>query len=71
MPVMLPLHNAMLPAYNVQGVFFMCRKRYLHGCCTLFFGLGVMVGYCLESWFLCSFGSLGLIIFGLAIMRRK
>jgi len=49
----------------------MCRKRYLHGCCVLFFGLGVMVGYCLESWFWCSFGGLGLIILGFVIMRRK
>ena len=49
----------------------MCRKRYLHGCSTLFFGLGVMVGYCLESWFLCSFGGLCLIILGFIIMNRK
>ena len=49
----------------------MCRKRYLYGCCTLFFGLGVMVGYYLESWFLCSFGGFGLIVLGFLIMNRK
>ena len=49
----------------------MCRKRYLHGCCVLFFGLGIMVGCCLESWFWCSFGGLGLIVLGFVIMRGK
>ena len=49
----------------------MCRKRYMHGCCALFFGLGLMVGYCLESWFLCSFGGLGLILFGILITHKK
>ena len=43
----------------------------MHGCCSLFFGLGVMVGYCLESWFLCSFGGLVLIGFGFVLMYRK
>ena len=49
----------------------MCRKRFLHGCAIVAFGLGVMVGYCLESWFWCSFGGLGLITLGCAIMRRR
>ena len=49
----------------------MCRRRYLHGCCSLCFGLGVMIGYCLESWFLCSFGGFALIVLGAVIMCRK
>lgn len=49
----------------------MCRKRYLHGCCVLCFGLGIMIGHCLESWFLSSFGGLGLILLGIVVMHKK
>ena len=49
----------------------MCRRSQLQGCSILFFGLGVMIGHCLESWFLCSFGGLGLICLGLAVTRRR
>ncbi len=49
----------------------MCRKNHLHGCCLLAFGLGLLVGYCLESWFLCCCGGVGLIVFGLCVMKQK
>ena len=49
----------------------MCRKQCLYGCCLMLFGLGVMVGHWLESWFLCSFGGLGLIALGFLILRRR
>ena len=39
----------------------MCRRNYLRGCCALAFGLGLMVGYCLESWFFCCCGGVALI----------
>jgi len=37
----------------------------------LFFGLGIMIGHCLESWFFCSFGALALIILGFSVMKRR
>ena len=49
----------------------MCRKNRMHGGCLLFFGLGLIVGHCLESWFLCCIGGIVLIILGLCVMRQK
>ena len=49
----------------------MCRKSRLHGCCVVFFALGLIVGHCIESWFLCTFGGLALVILGICIMRQK
>lgn len=59
------------PCIEYAGGVFMCRKKYLHGCCALCFGLGVMVGHSLESWFLCCFGGLGIIFLGICMMRRR
>lgn len=49
----------------------MCRKKTLQGCCCICFGLGVIVGFALESWFLCSLGGLALIFFGLLLMKQR
>jgi len=49
----------------------MYRKNYLHGCCCIFFALGVMIGHSLESWLLCSFGGLVLLGFGICVLRRR
>lgn len=49
----------------------MCRKTYLHGCCICFFGLGLMVGHCLESWLLSCLGGFGLLVLGFCVMRKK
>jgi hypothetical protein len=49
----------------------MCRKSHLRGWCLLAFGLGLMVGHCLESWFLCGFGGFVLILLGFFIMGRN
>lgn len=49
----------------------MCRKNHLHGCCVLFLGLGLIFGFCLESWFFCCCGGLGLIILGFCLMCKK
>lgn len=49
----------------------MCRKKQMQGFCCLCFGLGLMVGYCLESWFFCSVGGAVLIVFGMMIARKK
>lgn len=49
----------------------MCRKSYLRGCCIAFFGFGLILGHCLESWFLCCFGGVVLIVLGFLAMGRK
>ena len=49
----------------------MCRKKYVQGCCLAVFGLGVLVGYCLESWFLCICGGIALLLAGLCIMGKN
>ena len=49
----------------------MCRRNHLLGVSILAFGLGILVGYSLESWFLCSFGGLVLIGIGFCVMRRR
>ena len=48
----------------------MCRKKQMHGFCCLCFGLGLMVGCWLESWFLCSVGGLALILLGMTLAKR-
>ncbi len=49
----------------------MCRKNRLHGLCILCFGLGLIVGHCLESWLLCCGGGVVLIGFGFVVSRRR
>ena len=49
----------------------MCRKKTLQGCCCICFGFGVMVGYGLESWFLCSAGGLALLLFGALLLKGR
>lgn len=49
----------------------MCRRNHLLGCCVLAFGLGVLVGLSLESGFFCFCGAIGLIIFGMCLLRQK
>ena len=49
----------------------MCRKKQMQGCCSICFGLGLMVGYALDSWLLCSLGGLALILFGLLLTKQR
>lgn len=49
----------------------MCRKKQLQGWCVVCFGLGLVVGHALESWFLCSIGGLGLILAGLILTKQR
>lgn len=53
------------------GGVFMCRKRHMHGCCLVCLGLGLILGHCLESWFLCCFGGLALIGIGFCTMGKR
>ena len=49
----------------------MCRKNHLRGCLLLGFGLGLLIGQCLESWLLCTCGGIGLLILGFCILGKK
>ena len=49
----------------------MFRKKQVQGFCLLCFGLGLMMGCCLESWFFCSLGGLALIGFGMLLAGKK
>lgn len=60
-----PLHKL-----NAGGVF-MCRRNHLWGFSLIAFGLGLIVGLCLESGFFCSFLGVGVITLGFWCMGRK
>ena len=49
----------------------MCRKNQLHGCCIGCFGLGLILGHCLESWLLCCCGGVSLLVLGFCVLRRR
>ncbi len=49
----------------------MCRKNHLQGGCLLSFGLGLILGCCLESWPLCVLGGGALMVLGLWAARRR
>ena len=49
----------------------MYRKNYLHGCCLAAFGLGLLVGHCLESWILCCGGGAALFLLGLCVIGKR
>ncbi|MBR5126227.1 MAG: hypothetical protein IKU68_05785 [Oscillospiraceae bacterium] len=48
----------------------MCRRKQLQGWCAVCFGLGLMVGSFLESWFICSMGGACLVVLGLSLTKR-
>jgi len=49
----------------------MCRRNELCGCSLITFGLGLLVGICLESGFISSLVGLGFIGFGFWCARKK
>ena len=49
----------------------MCRKNHLQGCCLIAFGLGIVVGHSLKSWFLCTCGGTALAVLGLCILKKR
>lgn len=49
----------------------MYRKHYVQGCSLCAFALGLIVGYCLDSWLLCCGGGIGLLFLGLCIFSRR
>ena len=48
----------------------MCRRQCLLGACLMALGFGILLGFCLESWFWCACCSLGLIGMGVCLVRR-
>lgn len=49
----------------------MCRKKYLHGCCLICFGLGLLIGHWVSSWVLCGCGGLCLVVIGFSVTRKR
>ena len=49
----------------------MWRRNCLWGWRLIFLGLGILLGYWVESWFWCFFVSVGLIGLGFSLLRRK
>lgn len=49
----------------------MCRKNHMRGWCLAAFGLGLILGHCLESWLLCCCGGLALAALGLYVTKMK
>ena len=49
----------------------MCRKKQLHGWCSICFGLGVLLGHCMDSWALSTGLGIGLILLGFHFLRQK
>ena len=49
----------------------MCRKSILQGCCLICFGIGLMIGHSLESWFLCVCGGVALSVLGLCVLKKR
>ena len=66
-------HNAKAAEKNLGSFFHggisMCRKGELHRCCLFCFGLGILFGRWVESWFLC--GCVAVFCFSIPLTRRR
>ena len=49
----------------------MCRKNHLRGFCLFAFGIGLIVGHCLDSWLLCCGGGMVLFVLGIWVAGRR
>ena len=49
----------------------MCRRNHLRGCLCLGIGIGLIAGYALESWTVCTLGGMGLLLLGLIMLKQK
>ena len=58
-------------AYAMQGVFFVCRKNQLLGGMLIAFGLGLLMGKCLEASFMSTFFGLAIVVGGVMVVRQK
>ena len=49
----------------------MCRRNKMWGLILVAFGLGLLIGQCLERGFWCSAGSITILVVGISLMRQK
>ncbi len=49
----------------------MCRRNQLWGCCLIAFGLGLLIGLCLESSFVCGCIGAGAVAVGFSVLQKK
>ena len=49
----------------------MCRRNHLRSYFMAGFGLGLIIGHCLESWLICTCGGMVFLVLGLGGMWRK
>ena len=49
----------------------MCRRKALRCCVMLGIGIGLLLGQCLESWFMCICGGCTMIVVGIFGLQRK
>ena len=49
----------------------MCRRNHLRGVLLLGLGVGILIGYMLESWLLCCGGGIALLCCGVYVLRLK
>lgn len=49
----------------------MCRRNHMYGFGLIAFGLGLLIGLCLESGFLCSCLGVGFVIAGIFCIQKK
>ena len=47
----------------------MCRRKDLYNCCLLCFALGMLLGRCVNSWFLC--GGIVAVCFFVPFFQRR
>ena len=49
----------------------MCRRNQLWGFILMAFGLGLLIGQCLESGFFCTCGAIIIIVVGFFALRQR
>ncbi len=49
----------------------MCRRHQLYGWMLVAFGLGLLIGQCVENGFVSSCVGVGIVVIGLGVMRKK
>ena len=49
----------------------MCRRNQMWGLILIAFGLGLLIGQCLEKGFWCTAGSIVIVFVGCSVLRQK
>ena len=48
----------------------MCRRNQLRGCLLLGIGIGMVIGYCVNSWLICCCGGIALAVTAVCMMKN-